>query len=126
MMYTVVSGDTLSDIADNFGTTVAAIVQANGITNPNLIRVGQQLNVPVDSNSSAPVTIDSSDNTITPIVVTAQKIPVPASAPSGVFTFADLLKPPKLYFTLGALAIAGYFLSKQTPRLRRKRRKRRS
>jgi LysM repeat protein len=43
--YTVVAGDTLSSIARRFGTTVAAIVQANGIVNPNLIYVGQVLNI---------------------------------------------------------------------------------
>lgn len=41
--YTVVAGDTLSGIAARFGTTVAALVAANGIANPNLIRVGQVL-----------------------------------------------------------------------------------
>lgn len=41
--YTVVAGDTLSGIASRFGTTVAALVAANGITNPNLIHVGQVL-----------------------------------------------------------------------------------
>ena len=43
--YTVVGGDTLSGIAARFGTTVANLVSWNGITNPNLIRVGQVLTV---------------------------------------------------------------------------------
>ncbi|HEX3053843.1 MAG TPA: LysM domain-containing protein, partial [Aggregatilineaceae bacterium] len=51
--YTVVAGDTLSRIALRFGTTVQAIVSANGITNPNLIYVGQVLTIP--GGSSAPV-----------------------------------------------------------------------
>jgi len=41
--YIVVRGDTLGRIAARFGTTVAAIAQANGITNINLIFVGQRL-----------------------------------------------------------------------------------
>lgn len=41
--YTVVSGDTLSGIAARYGTTVAALASLNGISNPNLIRVGQVL-----------------------------------------------------------------------------------
>jgi len=45
-IYTVQAGDTLSSIAARFGVTVNAIVQANGITNPNLIYVGQQLIIP--------------------------------------------------------------------------------
>ena len=41
--YTVVRGDTLSAIAARFGTTPSALASANGITNPNLIYVGQVL-----------------------------------------------------------------------------------
>lgn len=46
MQYVVQVGDTLSLIAQKFGTTVAAIVQANNLTNPNLIFVGQVLVIP--------------------------------------------------------------------------------
>ncbi len=44
--YTVRSGDHLSEIAARHGTTVAAIVDANGIANPNLVRIGAVLQVP--------------------------------------------------------------------------------
>lgn len=44
--YTVKAGDTLSTIAIKFGTTVGAIAQLNGISNPNLIQVGQVLQIP--------------------------------------------------------------------------------
>lgn len=43
--YTVVRGDTLSEIAQRFGTTVGAIAAENGIKNPNLIYVGQVLKI---------------------------------------------------------------------------------
>ena len=43
--YKVKSGDTLSAIAKRYGTTVNAIAQANGISNPNRIYVGQILKV---------------------------------------------------------------------------------
>ncbi|MBN2472875.1 MAG: LysM peptidoglycan-binding domain-containing protein, partial [Anaerolineae bacterium] len=45
--YTVIAGDTLNRIAARFGTTVDAIVQRNGILNPNLIIIGQVLTLPV-------------------------------------------------------------------------------
>jgi LysM repeat protein len=44
-VYVVVRGDTLSSIARRFNTTFQAIAAANGITNPNLIFVGQQLTI---------------------------------------------------------------------------------
>ncbi len=44
--YTVQPGDTLSAIAERFGVTVAAIVEANGIEDPNLIFPGQELVIP--------------------------------------------------------------------------------
>ena len=42
-VYIVKKGDTLTDIALVFGTTVQALVDKNGIKNPNLIYVGQQI-----------------------------------------------------------------------------------
>lgn len=47
--YTVRPGDTLGGIAQRHGTTVQAIAQANGITNPDRIQVGQQLRIPSGS-----------------------------------------------------------------------------
>jgi phospholipase C len=41
--YLVQPGDTLSQIAEHFGTTVEAMAQANGIENPNIIFAGQVL-----------------------------------------------------------------------------------
>lgn len=47
--YTVQPGDTLSRIAQKFGVTVAAIVAANHIANPNLIKPGQVFIIPPKS-----------------------------------------------------------------------------
>lgn len=44
--HVVQSGDTLSEIASRFGTTVSALCSQNGISNPNLIYVGQVLTLP--------------------------------------------------------------------------------
>lgn len=54
--YTVVAGDTLASIARRFNTTVQALVTANGITNPNLIFVGQRLTIPGGSGTGQPTT----------------------------------------------------------------------
>lgn len=47
--YTVQSGDTLYAIARKFGVTVDAIVAVNKISDPNRIKPGQVLNIPVKS-----------------------------------------------------------------------------
>jgi LysM repeat protein len=39
--YTVAAGDSLSGIASRFGTTTRNLMALNGITNANLIRIGQ-------------------------------------------------------------------------------------
>lgn len=44
--YVVESGDTLSVIAERFGVSVAALSEANGITDVNTIRPGQELIIP--------------------------------------------------------------------------------
>jgi LysM repeat protein len=44
--YVVRRGDTLFSIARRFGTTIGAIAQANGISNPRYIRAGQRLVIP--------------------------------------------------------------------------------
>lgn len=52
--YVVKAGDTLSSIAKRFGTTVAAIAAANGISNPNLIAAGRQLAVAGSGGDGTP------------------------------------------------------------------------
>lgn len=44
--YTVESGDTLSGIAQHFGTTVEALVAANEMADPDTLEIGQVLEVP--------------------------------------------------------------------------------
>ena len=46
LIVTVVSGDSLSGIAAAQGVTVSALMDANGITNPNLLSIGQELRIP--------------------------------------------------------------------------------
>ena len=46
LTYTVVPGDTLSEIAEKYGTTTDALKIANHIEDENFIRVGQTLQIP--------------------------------------------------------------------------------
>ncbi|KQY24925.1 murein transglycosylase [Cellulomonas sp. Root485] len=51
--YKVVAGDTVSRIAAKHGTTVAAVVAANGLDSSAFIRIGQTLSIPGTSAPSA-------------------------------------------------------------------------
>lgn len=44
--YVAQAGDSLSSIAARFGVTTQALMAANGLTNPNLINIGQVLVIP--------------------------------------------------------------------------------
>lgn len=55
--YTVVKGDTLSEIAQKYGTTVNTLAQLNGIKDPNLIVVGQVLKLPGSTTGFTPYTV---------------------------------------------------------------------
>lgn len=45
-IYTVVAGDTLSKIAAMYCTTYQTLAACNGISDPNVIRVGQKIRIP--------------------------------------------------------------------------------
>ncbi len=57
--YEVRAGDTLSAIAGRFGVTVAALVSANGIANPDRIHVGQVIAIPEGTPPPPPVIVPS-------------------------------------------------------------------
>ncbi len=47
VIYTVQPGDALSTIADRFGVLVEDIVEANDIADPDVLAVGQELEIPL-------------------------------------------------------------------------------
>lgn len=50
-VYVVQPGDTLSHIAQRYGTTWQALAQYNNLANPSLIRVGQQIRIPAKNDT---------------------------------------------------------------------------
>ncbi|MEW2395807.1 peptidoglycan-binding protein [Streptomyces sp. NPDC046862] len=54
VIYYVVEGDTLSEIAQFFGTTVAKLQQLNNIPDPDVIGVGQRLIISHSGNGFVP------------------------------------------------------------------------
>lgn len=53
--YTVQRGDRLADIAYSYGVSLSKLASANNISNPNLIRSGQLLNIPTGKSWVCPV-----------------------------------------------------------------------
>lgn len=52
--YTVKAGDTLSQIGGKYGVGYETIAEYNGLSDPNLILVGQVLKIPAGETASAP------------------------------------------------------------------------
>ena len=61
--YRVAEGDTLSVIAKKFGVSVGAIMDANGLTDPNKIALGQKLRIPIVATVSSTAASASSGAT---------------------------------------------------------------
>lgn len=60
--YRVVPGDTLSAIAQRFGTTVQALMAVNDIADPTLIFAGQDLTIPGEGEATAEPAGDGGDD----------------------------------------------------------------
>ena len=59
--YTVKAGDTLSGIAEKYGTTYQHLAQINGISNPNLIYPGQVIKINGTTTNTTTYTVKSGD-----------------------------------------------------------------
>jgi len=80
--YQVSDGDTLSQIAEDNGTTVAALMQANpGITDPNKIYTGQTVNIPSSSHQGSSSSGGDSGNVVT--TSTGKQVEVGSTYTSG-------------------------------------------
>ena len=77
--YTVVAGDTLSAIAARFGTTTATLASANHLPNPNLIMVGEVLEIPGGSAVATPAVETGVSRPTTP----PAPRPTPAASSAG-------------------------------------------
>ncbi|WP_119065432.1 LysM peptidoglycan-binding domain-containing protein [Aggregatilinea lenta] len=81
--YVVQRGDTVSALAAQYGSTVAAIVQANSLSNSALIYVGQTLIIPVTSPYTVPPTF-----TPAPIYGQPGAQPTAVASVGGTYTVA--------------------------------------
>jgi LysM repeat protein len=89
-------GEYLSTIASRYGVSLSALIRANGISNPNLVRAGQVLIIPggAPQATEAPPTstpAPRSDATRPSSVPSAQYIPQIQSNPAPVASANDIL-----------------------------------
>jgi LysM repeat protein len=68
IIYVIKQGDTLLAIAREFGVTVNAIQEVNGITDPRRLRIGQEIIIPLVEENSEPTVVP----TPTPVAIQIQ------------------------------------------------------
>ena len=105
--HTVQAGENLYRIALTYGTTVDAIAQANNITNPSLILVGQVLVIP-NAAAPAPTATPAPTGTVTPATVTPVPTPAPVSEIVHVVQPGENLFRISLKYNLLASVVAAY------------------
>jgi LysM repeat protein len=78
-LYVVQQGDTLSSVAEEFGSTVEELLAANGLTDPNAIQVGQTLLIPSLISSTLPLATPdiAASSQITSTLTANDATPVP-------------------------------------------------
>lgn len=72
--YVIRPGDTLTAIAQRFGTTILNIARLNGITDSNIIYAGQTIRIPSEIGTIPPDGMP--DNNVTPLPDDSQ-LPMP-------------------------------------------------
>jgi LysM repeat protein len=77
--HVVVRGENLTWIARHYGTTVAALVAANGIPNPSRIYAGQQLTIPAEPTSAEAHAAVAPPAPAAPAPAEASAAPVPVA-----------------------------------------------
>ncbi|OQA44616.1 MAG: putative peptidoglycan endopeptidase LytE precursor [Chloroflexi bacterium ADurb.Bin325] len=83
--YKVQSGDNLSIIAGKFGITWEELARANGLTSKSVLRIGQELTIPVAGSAAAPTATKAPPATAVAqatVAATATAAPPPAPPPA--------------------------------------------
>lgn len=70
IIYRIASGDNLLKVASKFGVSVAGIQDANGITDPRSLRIGQELIIPIEEAEEAAAGTPTAQATALPFTVT--------------------------------------------------------
>lgn len=98
LFHTVVRGDTLSEIAAEYGTRVSALVALNGLRSSNSIRAGQQLRLPAAGPLPAAVAVTEEPGTAPEL----PPVPVAAAESSDEAAAGEAALPGELNDDLAA------------------------
>lgn len=107
MAYKVKYGDTLSQIAKNNNTTVEELARINGIQNPNLIHVGQEIKFPGESSQGSQTNAQSgSENNLmkSPVKGVSDELYTKANTP---YQKSDNIKAAEDYLQKSKEALEG-------------------
>lgn len=99
VVYTVQSGDTLSEIAKQYNTTVARIVAYNGLANANNIQAGQQLKIPPADYEVPADTTEQTTTTTTPETTAPETTTTTETTTPETTTSAETTTPPETSVT---------------------------
>ncbi len=104
VMYTVVAGDTVWEIARRFNSSVDAIIQVNGLSSSGLINIGQVLVIPVRGSQTPSTPLP----TFTPVPTQSSGIGGPVPPSTGTYTVraGDTLYALAIQFNSSVAALA--------------------
>jgi LysM repeat protein len=87
IIYVIAAGDTLLPIARQYGVTVEEIQEANGITDPRRLRIGQEIVIPVRPGEGEPTPIP----TPTPVALMIQGLAFHHTPVSSLWGLGEVL-----------------------------------
>ncbi|MBX3053596.1 MAG: FxLYD domain-containing protein [Caldilineaceae bacterium] len=88
IFYTIRSGDSLLAVAQEYGVTVAAVQDANGILDPRSLQIGQQLVIPLPEDEEE--NLANATPTPTPLSVTVQNIHFSETTIGGLWVLGEV------------------------------------
>lgn len=88
IFYTIQQGDSLLGVAEEYGVTVAAIQDANGILDPRSLQIGQQLVLPLSEEDEEDLT--NATPTPTPLAVTVQNMHFSETTIGGLWVLGEV------------------------------------
>ncbi len=87
IIYVIKAGDTLIPIAREFGVSVEAIQEANGITDPRRLRIGQEIIIPPQAGEDQPTVIP----TPTPVALRIQGLAFHRTATDSLWCLGEVV-----------------------------------